>query len=136
MSTDGNKTPTILAAAAEASAPATTGYEPPPAYWPQPYSYAPPPAYQQHPYWYAPPQQSTNGFAIASLVLGILGIFFITLPLSAVFGFIALSQTKHGRQGGRGMAITGLVLSGIWFLIFFVPFLWGFVQGASEASPS
>jgi hypothetical protein len=157
MSINANeKTPAILAAAAEASAPATTGHAPPPGYQQQPYSYAPPPGYQQpysyapppgyqqqpysyapspgyqqQPYSYAPPQRSTNGWAIASLVLGILGFALFLFVLSAVFGFIALSQTKDGRQSGRGMAITGLVLSGIWFLLYFAAFLSGFVQGAS-----
>jgi hypothetical protein len=91
----------------------------------QPYS-APPPPEQPflpphgQPYDpYSPqPATTTNGFAIASLVLGILGPcgLLIGLILAIVFGFIGLSQTKDGRQKGRGMAIAGLILSGLWIV--------------------
>jgi Septum formation len=71
-------------------------------YQPGPY---PPPAYG----W--PPQsQTTSGFAIASLVFGALG----GILLSVIFGVIALGKTKPGGQRGRGLAIGGLVLSGVW----------------------
>jgi Septum formation len=60
-----------------------------------------------------PPPRSTNGFAIASLILGIIG----GVLLSVIFGIIALIQTKGGRQAGRGMAIAGLVISGAWILV-------------------
>lgn len=69
----------------------------------------------------APPK--TNGFAIASLVLGILGLFLfytVLLPLLAViFGGIAMYQINQsqGQQQGRGLAIAGLVL-GILGLVF------------------
>lgn len=71
----------------------------------------------------APPPggPSTNGFAIASLVLGILGFS----VLAIVFGHIGASQVKRsgGYQTGRGMAIAGLVLGYLWLLLsigFFV----------------
>jgi len=87
---------------------------PPPGH--QPY---PPPGYNPYGQYGQPPapyptKPSTNGFAIASLILGILGIFL----LSVIFGIIALNQTKGGRQGGRGMAIAGLIISGAWVLVF------------------
>src|ERR1700739_4787888 len=97
-------------------------YEPgrPPDYQPPQQPYGP---YGQQPpqqlYWQygqqppPPPTRSTNGFAIASLILGILG----GVVLSVIFGIIALIQTKGGRQGGRNMAIAGLVLSGAWTLL-------------------
>ena len=47
----------------------------------------------------------TNTFAILALVFGILGGFF-----AIVFGHVALSQIKRTGEGGRGMAIAGLVL--------------------------
>ena len=56
--------------------------------------------------------QKTSGLAIASLIFGILFIFFpLSIP-AIVFGHIALSQIKKssGRLGGRGLAIAGLVL--------------------------
>lgn len=65
-------------------------------------SYLPP---QQQPYM-APPQ--TNGKAIASLVLSLLGISI----LGVIFGHIASSEIKNsgGRQGGSGLATAGLIL--------------------------
>jgi type IV pilus assembly protein PilA len=56
--------------------------------------------------------QKTSGMAIASLIFGILFLFFpLSIP-AVVFGHIALSQIKKsaGRLGGRGIAIAGLVL--------------------------
>jgi uncharacterized protein DUF4190 len=61
-------------------------------------------------YGYPQQQPGTNGLAIASLVLGILWIYWIGSILAVVFGHIALNQTKKTGQGGRGMAIAGLVL--------------------------
>jgi hypothetical protein len=58
---------------------------------------------------YAAPS-STNGFAIASLVLGILWLYWVGSILAVIFGHIALTQTAPGGQGGRGLAIAGLVL--------------------------
>lgn len=58
----------------------------------------------------------SNGFAVASLVLGIIGIpaFCSILPsvLAIIFGFVGYNQaSKAGPTGsGRGMAITGIVL--------------------------
>ena len=70
------------------------------------------PGYPQG-YGYPPqPPQSTNGLAIASLVCG-LGQFMLwgVASLAAIItGHIALGQIKRTQQGGRGMAITGLVL--------------------------
>lgn len=48
----------------------------------------------------------TNGLAVASLVLGILG--FGLLPV--IFGHVALGQIRRNGEQGRGMAIAGLVL--------------------------
>ena len=61
----------------------------------------------------APPSpEGTNSMAITALVLGICG----AAPVAAVFGIIALRQTKATGQRGRGMAIWGLVLSGVWLV--------------------
>jgi hypothetical protein len=88
------------------------GAAPPTPYGPAPYGpppYGPPP---NAPYGYTPyaPAQSTNGFAIASMVLGILWIYWIGSILAIIFGFIAMSQIKERNQSGRGMAIAGLIL--------------------------
>ena len=66
--------------------------------------------------------QASNGLAVASLVLGILSLFFVWIPLvgmiswvlsilGLVFGVIAL-----GRLEGRGIAIAGAICSGIGLL--------------------
>jgi hypothetical protein len=75
-------------------------------------SYSPQPGQYGQPYPRPPARSGTNGFAVASLVLGILG----GVLLSVIFGIIALSQTKSRHQSGREMAIAGLVLSGLWTL--------------------
>jgi TM2 domain-containing membrane protein YozV len=59
----------------------------------------------------------TSGFAIASLVLGIFGIFAITAILSLVFGFLGLAKIRRTGQRGKGLAIAGIVLSGAWIIL-------------------
>jgi Domain of unknown function (DUF4190) len=62
-------------------------------------------------------RQTTSGFAVAALVLGIAelctGIF--GGILAVVFGNLALARIdeSNGAQKGRGMAITGIVLGWI-----------------------
>jgi hypothetical protein len=60
---------------------------------------------------------SSNGFAVASLVLGIIGlpgscIPFVIPGLALTFGIIAYNQISKANTegGGRGMAIAGIVL--------------------------
>ena len=54
----------------------------------------------------------TNGFAITSLVVGLLWMWWIGSVLAVVFGHIALRQIARSETGqaGRGLAIAGLVL--------------------------
>jgi hypothetical protein len=56
-----------------------------------------------------------NGFAIASMVLGILWLYWVGSILAVIFGHISLNQIKKsdGMQTGRGMAIAGVVLGWI-----------------------
>jgi Domain of unknown function (DUF4190)/Septum formation len=61
---------------------------------------------------YPPPDRGVNGFAVASLVLGIIG----GILLSVIFGIVALVQMRKRPYRGKGMAIAGLVLSGVWTL--------------------
>jgi hypothetical protein len=63
-------------------------------------------------YTAAQPASGTNGFAIASLVLGVLG----GVLLSVIFAFVALSKLRHRPQRGKGMAIAGLCLSAAWVI--------------------
>jgi len=53
-----------------------------------------------------------NGLAVASMVLGILWLYWIGSLLALIFGYVAKSQIDNsgGTQGGRGMAIAGIVL--------------------------
>jgi Domain of unknown function (DUF4190) len=60
-----------------------------------------------------PPGRKTDGFAIASLVLGIVG----GSILAIVFGFVARSRIKRTGAGGRGMATAGIILGFIWLLV-------------------
>ncbi|WP_162250918.1 DUF4190 domain-containing protein [Nocardioides sp. Root140] len=71
-----------------------------------------PPPYGYQPF---PPPRSTNGLAIASLVLGILWIYWLGSVLALIFGYIARSQIKEsgGRQDGEGMALAGIILGWI-----------------------
>lgn len=55
---------------------------------------------------------STNGFAIAAIILGIIPILAGTLGI--IFGFIARSQIKRTGQGGRGLALTGIIGGFCW----------------------
>jgi hypothetical protein len=58
----------------------------------------------------------TNGLAVASMVLGIVWIYWIGSILALIFGYIAKGQinASGGRQGGKGMAIAGIVLGWVW----------------------
>ena len=60
-----------------------------------------------------PPPGKTSGFAIASFVFGLIG----GVILSVIFGIVALRRISRRGLGGRGFAIAGLVLSGLWTLL-------------------
>ncbi len=74
-----------------------------------------------------PMQRPTNGFAIASLVLGILIIvsWGLTGILALIFGYIARKQIRERGEGGAGLAVAGIVLGwvGVAFLAIFVVFV-------------
>ncbi len=54
----------------------------------------------------APTTTSTNGLAIASLVTSILGLSI----LGVIFGHVALKKITVTGEGGRGLALAGLVI--------------------------
>src|SRR5688500_3287022 len=72
---------------------------------------------------------TSNGFCVAALVLGIVGIpAFICCPIALmaiVFGVIGLNQvSKSGNDGGgRGMAIAGIVCGAIGTFIALISWL-------------
>ncbi len=83
--------------------------------------------YEQTP---PPPQRTTNGFAVASLVLGIVWLWWLGSILALVFGYIGKSQIDASPQteSGRGMAIAGIVLGWVgvgMFLLALTLFLLG-----------
>ena len=59
--------------------------------------------------------------AIAALVLGIVGFF----PLALVFGYMGRNQIDRsgGRQGGRGLAVAGIVLGWVGVAFFVLAIL-------------
>ncbi len=92
---------------------------------------APPPTFA------APTTQSTNGFAIAGMVLGILSIM-ATYPccgipfniLGLIFSGVALTQIKaNPQQDGKGMAIAGLICSILSVLLIGILILLGVAIG-------
>ena len=56
------------------------------------------------------PQRPVSGLAIATLVLGIMGV---VLP-ALICGIVALGQIRGGSYSGRGMVIAGLLISAAW----------------------
>ena len=96
-------------------APATPPPPPPPA--PEAAAAAPTMATPAPP---AAPLRTTNGLAVASLVLGILWIWWLGSILAVIFGHVAKSQMSQpdNDQAGAGMATAGLILGyiGLGFL--------------------
>lgn len=63
-----------------------------------------------------PVRARTSGLAIASMVLGIIWLYWLGSILTVIFGHIALSQTsKDPMLGGRGMVVAGVVPGWIGF---------------------
>ncbi|WP_113702738.1 DUF4190 domain-containing protein [Nonomuraea lactucae] len=75
---------------------------------------------------YGPPAspRSTNGLAVTSLVLGIVGLIFcgLTSIPGAIVGHIALNRIKRTGEEGQSMAMGGLVTSYITIVLWLI--LW------------
>jgi hypothetical protein len=84
---------------------------------------SPTPTYQPFGYEAQYTAPTNNGFAIASLVLGILCLYGIGSVLALIFGYKARREIdeSRGRQKGRGMATAGVVLG--WIGVALVAFL-------------
>lgn len=93
--------------------------------------------------WQPPPpppqpvrKSSTSGMAVASFVLGLIGIvagWFCLGPipgvLAVILGFVALAQMRNSpTPSNRGLAIAGIVLGGINLLFFGLGLLWWFLS--------
>jgi len=91
---------------------------------------------------YATPQygdQVTSGYAIASLVLGIVGLLicctFIPSILAVVFGHLAKSEIRRTGKGGDGMATAGLIMGYLSLILAVVSVLFRLLAvGASLAT--
>ncbi|MGO8873718.1 MAG: DUF4190 domain-containing protein, partial [Acidimicrobiales bacterium] len=61
---------------------------------------------------YSAPGASTNGLAIASLILSILTLFGLGSILGIIFGFVSRAQVKrsNGNQKGAGLALAGIIV--------------------------
>ncbi len=79
----------------------------PPQYPPPGY---PQQGYPQQGYWPASARRPNDGLAIASMVLGIVWIYWVGSILAVIFGHVALRRIARDGKSGRGMAIAGLVL--------------------------
>jgi Septum formation/Domain of unknown function (DUF4190) len=97
-----------------------------PPYGPAPGYPAPHPLTPQGP----PQARGTNGMAVTALILGVVGAWL----LSVIFGAVALGQIRRTGQSGRGMAIAGLVLSGIWAVVTVVVLIVVAVNAAGRDS--
>jgi hypothetical protein len=73
----------------------------------------------------------TNGFAVAALVVGIIGLCFCFGFLGVIFGSIAKRQIEETGEAGAGMATAGIVLGWISAALGAVRFL-----GMSGAGPT
>jgi hypothetical protein len=95
---------------------------------------------------YAAPR--TDGLAIASLVIGIIGLVcsfgcvgILLGPTAAIMGFISRQRiaSSGGAVGGGTLAIIGLILGVVGFLAsvgFFFLYLSGAIHSASFSSPT
>ncbi len=85
-----------------------------PGYPPQAPAYGPPPAYAQAPgYGGYPTAPKTNTLAIVSLISSIAGlviVYVIGSVVGVITGHIALAQLKRTNEGGRGLALAGLIV--------------------------
>jgi Domain of unknown function (DUF4190) len=74
-----------------------------------------------------PGAQKTNGMAIAALILGCAGLFFIPAVLGIIFGFIARTQIarSNGLQKGTALAIAGIIVAFGWLTLLLVVAIFG-----------
>jgi hypothetical protein len=115
------------------------GQQPYPAAGPyeqNPYGAYPQPGYPQAYAGYGQPypaSRGTNTMAILALVFGIL-----VAPLGLVFGFVARSQIKKTGEDGDGLALAGIIIGGIFTLLFiaYIVFIIIFFTAVASSIPS
>lgn len=78
--------------------------------------------YNQYQQYQAPIQPQSNGMAIASMIMGILGVllgcclWYFTIPL-AIAGLVLGIVVIKKKKGGRNLAIVGIVLCSLSIII-------------------
>jgi hypothetical protein len=114
----------------------------PPPYGAPPYGspYGAPPTYgAPGPYGYPPGSyprpRNTNGFAIASLVLGILWLYWVGSILALIFGYVARKQIREHGDAGGGLAIAGIVLGWIGVGVLALVIILVIVHAAAAGPP-
>jgi hypothetical protein len=102
-------------------------YPPPPGYGTPPPGYGPPPTGYPAPNYagaYGQPSQKTNTLAIASLVASVIGVLPFVCGVGSIIGIVlgvvALNQIKSTGESGRGLAIAGIAVGAVTFLISIV----------------
>jgi hypothetical protein len=110
---------------------------PVPSYGSQPPAYgAPPPGYGTPPPGYPPVGGSrSNGWAVTSLICGIIGCLAITSVAAIIFGVAGIRKANREPQvGGKGLSIAGIVLGIVWLIIIglFGSGIWALMSGTSE----
>jgi Domain of unknown function (DUF4190) len=66
------------------------------------------------PYGYAQAQPQQNSMALVSMILSLVGIVsWITAPVGAILGHIALKQIRQTGESGEGMAKAGIIVGWI-----------------------
>ena len=92
----------------------TSPTEPYPTYAAPPPPYPPQPGQPYGGYAYGPVAPPTNGLAIASMIVSILGFG----PIGAIMGHIARNQIRERGEQGDGFALAGIIVgwvtTGIW----------------------
>jgi len=89
-------------------------------------AWTPPPAYAYGYPYQLPPRRNTSGMAVASMVVSLVGIagmcgwgplsVFIS-PVGAILGHVARHKMKVSGEQGDGMALTGIIVGWIGFVI-------------------
>ncbi|MEV6208859.1 DUF4190 domain-containing protein [Kitasatospora sp. NPDC051914] len=84
-----------------------------------------------YPGWQQPvgPPTAWSGYAIASFVLGVLGLACCMWVGAIAFGVAALRTVKARNERGRGLAIAGISLGGLWAVVLAVVMVLGVVFG-------
>ncbi|HZM82095.1 MAG TPA: DUF4190 domain-containing protein [Candidatus Limnocylindrales bacterium] len=109
--------------------------------------WTPPPPYAYGYPYQLPPPRKTNGLAIASLIVSIVGVVgmcgwgplsvFVS-PVGAILGHVAQRQIKTSGDQGYGMALAGIIVGWIGFVLalaYLALFIWLFTQGDSLFPP-